>query len=76
MNRVTIKLAKNTDATAIALLGRITFTETFGHLFRIKKELLDYYQRTFSVHCIFYLYYSLNTNSIFIFDLEYGEFTS
>lgn len=47
-----IRLANELDATHIALLGRITFTETFGHFFRDKKVLLDYYNRTFSVEKI------------------------
>jgi len=41
--------ATECDAGIIALLGRMTFTETFGHLFREKKDLLSYYERTFSV---------------------------
>ncbi len=49
---IQIKLAKESDAEFIALLGRITFTESFGHLFRDKNDLLDYYERTFSVQKI------------------------
>ena len=37
MDIIEIRLAKEEDAQFIALLGRVTFTETFGHLFRIKK---------------------------------------
>tara|TARA_R110002050_G_scaffold56512_1_gene126945 strand:+ start:27741 stop:27896 length:156 start_codon:yes stop_codon:yes gene_type:complete len=33
----------------IALLTRVTFTETFGHLFRDKQDLLEYYNSTFLV---------------------------
>ena len=37
MNKLTskteIKIAKKEDAAVIALLGRVTFTETFGDLF-------------------------------------------
>ncbi len=47
-----IRLANNADAIHIALLGRITFTETFGHFFRDKNDMLDYYNRTFSVEKI------------------------
>ena len=49
---IQIKLAKESDSEFIALLGRITFTESFGHLFRDKNDLLDYYERTFSVQKI------------------------
>ena len=44
-----IVLAQESDAEFIALLGRMTFTESFGHLFRDKNDLLEYYERTFSV---------------------------
>ena len=37
------------DAQFIALLGRITFTETFGHFFRDRQDLLTYFDATFSV---------------------------
>ena len=33
MKTIEIRLAKKEDAQFIALLGRITFTETFGHFF-------------------------------------------
>ena len=49
MNTIEIRLAKKEDAQFIALLGRTTFTETFGHLFRDEKDLIDYYNLTFSV---------------------------
>ena len=49
MNTIEIRLAKKEDAQFIALLGRTTFTETFGHLFRDEKDLIDYYNKTFSV---------------------------
>jgi ribosomal protein S18 acetylase RimI-like enzyme len=52
MNSVEIRLAKKEDAQFIALLGRVTFTETFGHFFRDPKDLRDYYDRTFSVQKI------------------------
>jgi len=46
---ISIKTATIHDATFISLLGRITFGEAFGHLFRDKNNLLEYYNRTFSV---------------------------
>ena len=49
MNTIEIRLAKKEDAQCIALLGRITFTETFRHFFRDQKDLIDYYNLTFSV---------------------------
>ena len=52
MNTIEIRLAKKEDAQFIALLGRVTFTETFGHLFRDQKDLIDYYNHTFSVQKI------------------------
>ena len=52
MNPVEIRLAKKEDAPFIALLGSITFTETFGHFFRDQKDLRDYYNKTFSVQKI------------------------
>ena len=52
MNTIEIRLAKKEDARFIALLGRTTFTETFGHFFRDQKDLIDYYNLTFSVQKI------------------------
>ena len=52
MNTIEVRLAKKEDAQFIALLGRITFTETFGHFFRDQKDLIDYYNLTFSVQKI------------------------
>ena len=52
MNTTEMRLAKKEDAPLIALLGRITFTETFGHLFRDEQDLIDYYNLTFSVQKI------------------------
>ena len=49
MSNFKIKQPTVGDAAFIALLGRITFGETFGHLFRDKKDLLVYYDRTFSI---------------------------
>lgn len=44
-----IRPATVVDAPIIALLGRTTFGETFGHLFHDPQDLMDYYDRTFSV---------------------------
>ena len=52
MDTIEIRLAKKEDAPFIALLGRTTFTETFGHFFRDQKDLIDYYNLTFSVQKI------------------------
>ncbi|KAA3631708.1 MAG: GNAT family N-acetyltransferase [Bacteroidetes bacterium] len=49
MNNLQIRIANQEDAQFIALLGRMTFTETFGHLFRDINDLMEYYDRTFSV---------------------------
>ena len=46
---VEIRRASKEDAGIISLLGRITFSETFGHLFGDKQDLEDYLARTFSV---------------------------
>ncbi|MBT8271307.1 MAG: GNAT family N-acetyltransferase [Bacteroidia bacterium] len=47
-----IRKASKNDAASIALLGRITFNESFGHLFRDKNDLSQYHLRTFSVNKI------------------------
>jgi len=49
MNTTEIRLAKKEDAPLIALLERVTFTKTFGLFFRDQKDLIDYYNFTFSV---------------------------
>lgn len=49
MHRIEIRLATPADSEIIALLGRITFTETFGHLFSDHTDLVTYYEQTFSV---------------------------
>ena len=41
-------MATSRDAATVAFLGRTTFGETFGHLFRDPNDLLDYYEGTFS----------------------------
>ena len=62
MSNVEIRLAKKEDATFIAFLGRITFTETFGHFFRDQQDLLDYYNLTFQLKK---LKMELKTNNVF-----------
>ncbi len=47
--KVTVTRATKDDAVIIALLGRVTFDETFGHLFSDRQDLTDYFDRTFSV---------------------------
>ncbi len=49
---ILIRYATMEDAAFIALLGRMTFTESFGHLFRDHSDLQEYYNRTFSVQKI------------------------
>lgn len=44
--------ATTSDATYIALLARITFTETFGHFFSDKTDLYQYLDQTFGVQKI------------------------
>ncbi|REC49028.1 GNAT family N-acetyltransferase [Chryseobacterium pennipullorum] len=46
---IQIRTAEAHDAQHIALLGRITFTETFSEYFRDSKDLFDYYEQTFNV---------------------------
>jgi len=46
---IKIRRAIHTDAATIALLARVTFTETFGHLYRDPNDLIEYYDNTFSV---------------------------
>ena len=46
--KVLIRRATSWDAATVAFLGRTTFGETFGHLFRDPNDVLDYYERTFS----------------------------
>ena len=47
-----IRIAKQEDAPFIALLGRVTFTEAFGHLFEDVRDLHTYLNTTFSVQKI------------------------
>ena len=46
---IEIRLASPADAATIALLGQVTFSDTFGHLFRDRNDLIQYFERTFSV---------------------------
>jgi len=46
---IQIRKATADDAQHIALLGRITFTETFLEYFRDKQDLFEYYEHTFNV---------------------------
>ncbi len=52
MNKIEIRLANKQDAQFIALLARVTFTETFGHLYRDNQDLLNYFDSTFFVEKI------------------------
>ncbi len=47
--QIKIHEAKVEDAALISLLGRVTFTQSFGHLFRDPGDLQAYYDKTFSV---------------------------
>ncbi|MEO0897867.1 MAG: GNAT family N-acetyltransferase [Bacteroidota bacterium] len=49
MKQTYIRLATVEDAAVISLLARITFDQTFGHLFTDRQDLMDYFDRTFSV---------------------------
>lgn len=46
---VEIRRAGTEDITSIALLGRFTFGETFGHHFKDLEDLRAYYDQTFSI---------------------------
>ncbi len=48
-NNLIIRKAEVKDAEYIALLGQITFDETFGHHFRDRQDLINYFKSTFSV---------------------------
>ena len=49
MKQILIRKATIEDAEFIALLARVTFTETFGNHFRDRQDLINYYDATFSV---------------------------
>jgi ribosomal protein S18 acetylase RimI-like enzyme len=44
-----IRRATVNDATHIALLGRITYTQSHGNFIENKQNLLDYYEKNYSV---------------------------
>lgn len=44
-----IRKANSNDATHIALLGRITYTESHGNFIEDKQNLLDFYKKYYSV---------------------------
>lgn len=46
---ITIRIAKFSDAEHIALLGRITYTESHGKYIEKKKDLLNFYLKYYSV---------------------------
>ncbi len=46
---IQVRKATIEDAQHIALLGRITFSETFAEYFRDKQDLFDYHEQTFGV---------------------------
>ena len=49
MKKILIRKATIEDAEYIAILARVTFTETFGKYFKDKQDLINYYDSTFSV---------------------------
>lgn len=49
MENLIIKKATIADAAIVALLAQITFDETFGHHFRDRNDLINYFDTTFSV---------------------------
>jgi len=52
LDNLIIQQATINEAKCIALLARVTFAETFGHLFRNRDDLLTYLETTFSVQKI------------------------
>ena len=48
MESLVIRKANITDAKAVASLARITFKDTFGHLFNDPQDLVNYFNVTFS----------------------------
>ena len=46
---IEIREAISSDVDIISSLAKITFHETFGHYFRDPQDLLEYFDRTFSV---------------------------
>lgn len=60
---VQIRKAREEDIPVIAILARITFSETFGHYFRDSQDLQDYFERTFSVQKLRNSFFK--TNNVF-----------
>ena len=52
MKKLEIKVAKVSDAAIIAVLGQVTFMETYRHLFDDLKDLIGYCESSFSVQKI------------------------
>jgi len=52
MSKIEIRIADLSDAIAISLLGRETFSETFAHLFHDRSDLQEYLLKTFSANKI------------------------
>ncbi|MDF1697292.1 MAG: GNAT family N-acetyltransferase [Saprospiraceae bacterium] len=50
--KIVTRIATKEDAATIALLGRVTFSDTFGDLFRDRSDLLEYFKKTFTVEKI------------------------
>ncbi|MEQ6124808.1 GNAT family N-acetyltransferase [Pseudotenacibaculum sp. MALMAid0570] len=51
-DQVQIIIATQNDVETISALAKITFNETFGHYFRDPNDLLEYFNRTFSLEKI------------------------
>ena len=49
MENLNIRKATTADAEMVAMLAQITFDETFGHHFRDRNDLINYFNATFSV---------------------------
>ncbi|WP_411893695.1 N-acetyltransferase family protein [Winogradskyella sp. A2] len=67
---IEVRIANHKDADHIAKLGRITFRETFGHLFIDKTDLNQYLTKTFSVDKIKSGF--KKTNNVFFIAFEDG----
>ncbi|MFC4720933.1 GNAT family N-acetyltransferase [Geojedonia litorea] len=52
MNAIEIKHADHQDLELLALLGRVTWAETFGTLFQREKDVKDYVDTNFSISAI------------------------
>ncbi|MDH7445739.1 GNAT family N-acetyltransferase [Aquimarina sp. 2201CG14-23] len=49
MNDITIRIAGVQEASDISFLGKKTFDQSFGHLFRDRNDLTGYLETTFSI---------------------------